>query len=263
SITTDGAFGAINAPVANVIGAITLPGGAKTISLLSANGGTMTIGGGPSPAINLTQIGNETINSAVPIRSIQVAMDAGVNLTAPSVGTFLVAGSLIDSTLDLTAPTAARVFDLRTLSVGRGIIDTTIHSAGNVAKISAQDMSGSTIFAGVASLPASQGLPAAPGDFASAATIASIVLARSSAQPSFSNSNIAAFNLGNLQLGNILMNNAGAHFGVAGHQVGTVVGTDLATRRSFTIKNATSAVATAAALQARGINPQDFEIILV
>ena len=263
SITTDGGFGAIEAPRTNLTNVLQLPAGARKISLLSADNGTISIGGGPLPILNLGQTSGETLNSAVPINAMRVALDCGIHLTAPSVNSFAIGGNLHDATITLTAPAAAGVYDLGNLSVTRGIVRTTVNSSGSIATISALYMNASTIEAGVGPLPPGQSLPAGPGDFTSTATIKTVSLATSPRQPSFSSSNIAAAQLINLTLGTIQLNNAGIPFGVAAHTLDTLSGTDLATGRSFRLKNVTSTAAAASALQARGINPQDFVVRII
>jgi len=263
SISTDGAFGAIVAPTTNLTGTLSLPGGARQVSLLSANNGSISIGAGPPPVLTLGQTNNETITSAVPINSMSVRLDAGVMLSAPSIGSLDVGGSLHDSIITLTAPFAAGAFNLgRVITMG-GITNTSIHSPGNIGPIDAMNILNSAIEAGVGALAAGQELPTAPSDFAAAASIQSVRLLPNIHQPSFANSVIVASQEGAMNLSNIQTANGGTPFGLAAEFIASLSGTDLTTRRSFKIAKITSSAVAAAALAAKQINPQDLVVRIV
>ena len=260
-ITTDGALAALNAPSTNLIGNLSIPGGARQLSLLSANNGSISIGGGASPVISLGQTNNETIASGAPITAMRVALDMGVTLTAPSIGMLSVGRSLHDSTITLTGAFSPAAFDLGALSVNRGMSNVTIRSSGNIGSVATLNLSNSDIYAGIGPLAAGQTLPAAPGDFVAPAMIRSVTLG--ALAPSFANSVIAAANEGNLNLGTIQTANGGLPFGLAAHQISALTGVVLTSRKSFRVVRITSTSAATAALAARGINPQDFVVRIV
>jgi hypothetical protein len=259
-ITTDAPIGSIDAPRANLTGAVSLAGGATLVSLLSANSGSISIGAGQLGSLLLGQTSNEAITSAVPIGTLQVTLDAGGNLTAPSIGKFFVGGSLHDATITLNAPFSTTGFDLGNLSVNRGITNVVLQSAGNIGPIKALSITGSSIEAGVGPLPPGQLLPAAPTDFVSPASIQSVSLQPPKNAPSFVNSVIAASSEGTLNLAGIESPNGGTAFGVAAHSITRLTGTDLASKRSFTLSNLTSAAQVTALLSAQRLNLQDFTI---
>ena len=259
-ITTDGALASLDAPSTNLTGTLSIPGGVRQVSLLSANNGSISIGSGQSPTLSLGQTNNERITSAAPIAAMRVQLDTGVTLTAPSIGTLSVGGSLHDSTITLTSPFNPAAFDLNSLSVARGISNVTIRSTGNVNSVVAMNLSNCDLYAGVGPLVAGQVLPASSGDFLAPAMIRSVTLGRGSRLPSFANSVIAAATEGNLNLGTIQTANGGVPFGLAAHDIAALAGADLTSRKSFRITRIASTSAAAAALAARGINPQDFVI---
>ena len=258
SITTDGAFGSIQAPRANLTGPLSIPGGARQISLLSANNGTITLGAGTRPSLSLQQMNNETINSAVPINQISVRLDAGVALTAPSLTAFSVGGSLLNSTIHLTATG----LDLTKLLVGRGITSSSILTAGGIGSVEAGNMLNSSIDADVALL-AGESLPSSATEFTASASIQSVSLRIDTRQPSFANSTIVAFQEGTMKLGTIQTANGGTPFGLGAHFIRILTGTDLSTHRAFTLSKITSTAAALSALAAQHINPQDFNVSIV
>lgn len=262
-ITTDGALAALDAPSTNLTGNLSIPGGVRQVSLLSANNGSISLGGGASPVISLGQTNNETITSGAPISSMRVALDMDVTMTATAIGTLTVGRSLHDSTLTLTGGFSPAALDLGALSAARGITNVTIRSSGNIGSVVALNLINSDIYAGVGPLAAGQTLPSAPSDFIAPAMIRSATLGSGSRVPSFANSVIAAAMEGNLNLGTIQTANGGVPFGVAAHQILALAGTDLASRRSFRLVRVASTSAATAALAARGINPQDFVVRIV
>ena len=263
SITTGGAFNSINAPSTNLTGTVSMPGGARQVSLQSANNGSITVGAGQPVRLALGQSNNETISSAAPIAALQVRLDLGAAVTAPSIRMLSVGGSLHDSTFMLTAPFAPGAFDLVALSAARGMVDVTVRSSGSINSIAAMDIIDSTIYAGIGPLAPGQQLPAAASDLVAPATIRAVRVGRKTNLPSFSNSVIAAGVEGNLDLGTIQMANGGRAFGPAAHSISVLLGTDLTTRRSFRLSGITSSPVAAAALAAKGINPQDFVVRIV
>ena len=264
SITTDAPIGVISAPTTNLTGPLSLPQGARQINLLSANGGSITIGDGGNGPVSLLlgQVSNETISSAVPISQLSVRQDAGMTLTAPSVGAFTVGRTLHDSTLTLTTPWAANVLDLANLNAMRGINNVVLASAGNIGAIAALEMTNDSIFAGVGPLAAGQVFPTA-ADFIATASIGSVRLGVPVLAPSMVNSVIAASTEGALTLGSIQTSNGGIPFGLAAHSIRTVSGTDRTHGQSFVLSNLNSPAAVTGQVAAKRLNLLDFMIQIV
>ena len=128
-------------------------------------------------------------------------------------------------------------------------------ASGNVGSVSAQSLSASTIYAGIADSVASNALPAGVGDFASQATIASV-----SVKASTAGSNVAAFNLGKLALGQVNTNNGGVPFGLAADKIAAVTGS-LSTGVRFSLKKLTSPADVAS--QTQGLDLGDARISLL
>lgn len=254
SISADSGLGSILARRTNVTGDVTLPGGVGQLALLSANGGTISIGAGRTPAIDVQQIGDEVVNSAAPIGQFRVRLDAGMTLTAPSLAGLTVGGSLINSRITLTA---AGTTDLNTASIGGDVRDSTLGAAGNIGSVAARSIINSVLQAGVA---AGVTLPTADADFIATASIGRVTLRVDSRRPSFANSVVAASQVGSLALGRVQTDNDAAPFGVAGRSIRSILGTDVTTGRPFRLVNVTGTAAATAALLAEKINPQDFVV---
>ena len=265
SITTDGAFGSVQLSSTNLTGTLSVPGGARTVSLLSANNGAITLGGTAASAttLSLGQTNNETIASSGTFDRLQVQLDAGIQLTAAAIGVMTVGGQLHDSLVTLSSPAVGASFALQTLTARGGILNSAVRSAGSIGVLSSAFIINSSIDAGVGPLPPGQGLPTAASDFALPAQIHSVTLGRSPTLPSFSNSIITAESLGNMTLGTIPTANGGVPFGLAAHSVTSVAGTDLTSHKDFRLINLTSPQALATQLAAKGLNLQDFVIRLL
>jgi hypothetical protein len=258
SITADSSLGAINAPRANLTGPLSLPANAKQINLLSANNSTIMFGGGPPVSLVLQQINNEVINSTAPISQFRVRLAAGITFTAPSISSVQVGGSLLNSTIPLTAAGV----DIGNLRVTAAIDSTSILTSGGIGSITAGNIVASAINVAVA-LPPGETLPSSSAQFTAAASINSVSLRVDTRRPSFANSTIVASRLGTLNLGTIQTANGGIAFGVGARFIRTLTGTDLTSHRSFRLSAVTSSASAAAALAAQRINPQDFNVQIV
>jgi peptidyl-prolyl cis-trans isomerase A (cyclophilin A) len=172
------------------------------------------------------------------VKSIRLMGASILSVTAGSVADFNVRGTLQSSMLTLTG--AGTV--LGKFVVSGALTNSTVNASGNIASILAGSMSGSQIYAGVASLPAGQTLPNSLSDFAAAASIGSVNLVAKKGATAFANSQIAAQHLGKLSLGAVQTSNSSQTFGVAGHTVAAVSGTDLKTKKKIALKNITQTV---------------------
>lgn len=258
SISSDAALGTIKASRANLTGPISLPGGTRQINLLSANDGTMTLGGVSPVSLAMQQIDNETINSTARLKQFHVRLDAGITLTAPAIGLLQVGGSLLNSSIHLNNAG----MDIARLLVTAAISSTSISTSGNIGAIVAGNIVGSAIDSGV-SLSPGEVLPGTAVEFIASTSIGSVALRVDTRRPSFAGSTIVASRLGALQLGTIQTVNSGIPFGLGSHFIRSVMGTDLTTHRSFRLSGVTSSASAAAALTAQHVNPRDFNVRIV
>lgn len=219
-----------------------LAGNAGTIQAGIVSGWTATIGG--------------------TVSTFAVSHDASASITAGAINTMNVHGTLSGSMISLINPPAAHSTDLGQLSVGGGILATTITSIGNIGSINAALMHDSQVYAGIVSLPAGQTLPQQTSDFSTSATIQSVSLRRS-ASASFANSDIAAYTIGNLALGSVQTANAGTAFGVGAHTLKTISLTDLTSGKTVHLGKVVSTAAFNSALAAKGISQQDFVVRII
>jgi len=261
SISADSVLGVINAPTTNLTGDVSLPAGIRQMNVASANNGTISLGGGPPAALVLGQTDHETIDSSSSIGQIRVSQDAGITLTAPSLASLYVGGSLHDSTLTLTAAYAAGVLDLGSANLVRGMSNVIIASAGNIGMIAALEMSNDAIDAGVGPLAAGQVFPGL-GDFVATASIRGVRLQQPLLAKSFTSSFIAAYQINSLALGAIQTSDSGAPFGVASHAIATLSGS-VPPAQSFLLRNLTSPATVAAQVSAMRLNLGDFAVEIV
>jgi hypothetical protein len=199
---------------------------------------------------------NGTFASVARIRFINSFQGS---LTVPSLNLLRVGGTM-SAALNLTAPS---VTDLGRLMVTGPILNSSIIAAGSIGPIHARALQRSIVFAGVGNVPQGQPLPVSATDFSSSATIQSITLRPTRKVIGFSGSDIAAANIGSLDLGNTRVSNGGIPFGVAAMQIGHLSVRDLTHRRTLTFSQLHDPAAIAAFVTAHGIQLDDFVIRLI
>lgn len=244
-LTVTGVAGARHALDALTAGAITA--------------GTWSISGNVRAIVAGSIAAGWSANVSGSVDNVNVSHDATIDFTAPSVGSLAVHGTLADSTITLTQPLTPFGFDLKNLFVGGAMVSSSVVSSGSINAVTAGRMQDSTVVAGLVS-PA---LPATTSDFANTAQIRSVTLRRSSASASFTGSDIAAYQIGNVILGAVDTANGGTPFGVAGHSLKSLTMTDQATNKSVHVLNLPTTAAFAALLASKGIAAGDFVVEIV
>lgn len=139
-------------------------------------------------------------------------------IAADSVKNLSIKGNLASSTVILDAPFAAKGKALGSLRVGGDITATTVSAVSNIGPVSAANVSGSAIAAGLATLSPPVALPSGAGAFTQAASIASFT------SRTYAGSNLAASNLGKVALGTLTTENGGRTFGIAADRIGAISG---------------------------------------
>lgn len=299
TISDDGSLGRIDGSRVRLTGGATIAGSASQVTLDSAVDCNVTVAGdgggaGGTLSLNITRADGLTLQSAEPVRRIDVGQwissdGTAAAINAPSIGTIDSTGSFAAGITTGSLPTlSARQVSggtwnitgrLGTVSVSRSttvqvnagsignitlggaLIGSTIRTTGDINTISATGMESSDVYAGVGPelLLAGQILPASAADLTGTASIGSISIRTTSAGASFVNSAIAASSTIRIaRLGTIQMGNNGVALGLAAREVNAVSGQDSLTRNNFAIKHPAASSTVAAILQGKGINPQDF-----
>jgi hypothetical protein len=160
--------------------------------------------------------------SSGPVTAIRVGGNESGNVIATTIGTFTVGGDLTD-TIAATSPFATGVNNLSLLRVGGAINNTIINSTGNIGTLIANRLVGSQVYANInPPVITANALPTQASD-AGAGHINLVRLgAGSNANPSFSNSKIAANTIGSEILGVVQNDNAGVSEGTAAVKFGSV-----------------------------------------
>ena len=140
------------------------------------------------------------------------------------------------------------------------LVNSVIHSGGNIRSLSARSMSGSQVYAGVATLPPGQTLPTA-ANLQSIAQIGKVTLKGATGLAAFSNSVIAADRIGSLVLSTIPGDNGGTPFGVAALRITSLSGT--VDGKPFRLSHLVSGADANAQLVAQGVTPGDFVVNLL
>ena len=143
-----------------------------------------------------------------------------LDLTADAVKTVIVSGDMIDASFDLQQAFARNTKALNRLAVTGTVADTDIRAIDNIGVVIAGQMTGSTVFAGVAD--GVTGLPGAP-DFTALdadgrqATIKSFTIKGGSGFAAdvdlLSSSFVAAGSIGRAKVRNLTTDNGGTSFG--------------------------------------------------
>lgn len=131
-----------------------------------------------------------------------------------------VKGDMTSSNLLLSGPGVS----LGRATVSGAITNSRIQATSGIGSVTANSINASTIYAGVNTDGGI--LPFSLTDFSDGPSeIKSVTVKSSGGAPSFVNSNIAARNVGRLNLGTIQVGNAGVPFGVAGDNIASISGT--------------------------------------
>ena len=240
-ITSNGSFNDIVAPNAILTDGVVITGSLTDLNVQRITGGPLTIGTGTSA-------------------EIRVANNASFDLTASAVKSIFVGGNLTSSSIVLARATQGSQLDLNSLTVHGTISTLRIDSRGSIGNIVADALAASTIFSGVGNLALGQVLPTTSNDFSNINKINSIRLAKVSGNASFSNSYVAAYNLGSIKIGNVLVSNLGAPFGLSAHRYNSLSFTAGASGKTLNINNITSQTQVTNAVSKAGVGLQDFQV---
>jgi hypothetical protein len=216
NILVTSSIGSILAKSSNVLGLITISGSLNNLALNYMAGVNLTVGAGTgSLALNLGQSVGTTITSAIPISSLTALafLSSGstpVNLSAPSVGKINIKGSFSSTTVQADS--------IGPVTVTGPISGVSLLATDSLGPIVAKGIANSIFFAGMASTLTT--FPTAAADFTNKS--ASIASVRTTTAAGFSNTLIAAWKIGAVNLGKITTNNGGTPFGVAGDQITSV-----------------------------------------
>lgn len=219
-VTVNGSLKSFTAKTADLAGNVNLTG---TLGKLTAhdthNAHTLTIGGSGAPvSLALNTASDLSINSASAIKSIKAAAWADSDntadtITAPALGSLSVKG-------DMAADIVVGV--LGKMSVGGAISGAVIRSSGDISSIRAGAMRDSAVYAGVRN--DLTGLPTATSDFTTDALIKSLSVSGKT-PGAFSNTVIAAQDLGKISLGTVATTNNGTPFGLGADRIASVSST--------------------------------------
>jgi hypothetical protein len=219
-VTVNGSLRSFTGKNADLLGNVNVTG---TLGKLTAhdthNARTLTIGGSAVPvSIALASANDLSVNSASPIKSIKAAAWLDTDNTADTISTPAL------SSLAVTGNMAADIVTglLGKVSVRGAITGATIRSNGDIASVRAGAIQDSAVYAGVRS--DLTGMPSAAGDFTGNAIIRSLSV--SGKNPgAFSDSVIAAADLGKVSLGSVTTTNGGTSFGLAADRIASVSST--------------------------------------
>jgi peptidyl-prolyl cis-trans isomerase A (cyclophilin A) len=206
----------------------------------SITGGTWTIGGSGG-AISGGSTNGWSTTFAGAVKTLTIAGNANGVITAGSIATFTVKGALNNSQVHLTGSGN----DLNKLAITGALSGSVINSIGGIGAITAAAFTNGEVYAGVGSLSDGLALPSVAADFAATASIGSIKL-----KSSFSNSDIAAANIGVLTLGTLQTAGNADPTGVVSQTIKSLTAT---ANKKFTLKNLNNASNVAMLLSSMGV----------
>jgi peptidyl-prolyl cis-trans isomerase A (cyclophilin A) len=298
-LTADSALKSISAKPTNLTGPLSVAGSVGKLDLGTVTNTTLTLGGAATDkpgAVTLGAVTGSSITSAAPLKSItatsfaagesgratisapalqsltakgdmaqnvsvagpiqkvSVSGNASTTIQADSIGSVAVKGTLSDSSIVSTRAFSASEKPIGKVTISGAATNSIIRAAGNITSVTAASFASTTIYAGVADSVNAVTLPAQASDFASAASIGSVTSKSTSAD-----ANIAASQLGKLNLGTVTTANNGTPFGVAADKItsvtATIGGTKANLKKLDNPQDATDQTAT--------LTLGDFKIILV
>lgn len=210
SVVDNGSMGKINARQDDLTGDLSVTGTLGSLFLASASGGhSITVGGvGGRLDLNVGTLTDESLVSAEMIHMIranQWTVSGGTRqqITSPFIQNINVRGAFDE---DVSAGNVGQ-FNVGALN------GSAIRVQSSIASVLAGSAADSEIFVNVT--PALTALPGSASDFASEAGLLKNVRVRGA----FSDTQIAAWNIGTATLNNLQPNNNGTTFGIAANQV--------------------------------------------
>ena len=197
------------------------------------------------------------------LAGLKVGKDFDGSLTAGSLGIGSIGGSMNGASMDFTNPFAANSWNLGSLKIANSINNSTITSSGNLGNINTMFTFGSKITAGV-DPSFSFGQPLSSSDYTSWSTIKSFVSdCKSHHLMHYGGSYVGAYFMNSVHLGNIVTDNFGAPFGLAGTRFDKFSFLD--NGKTISLTGITSTSVYNSGLQSNGLTPQqlgDFRVLL-
>ncbi|HEY2589224.1 MAG TPA: hypothetical protein VGI81_26000 [Tepidisphaeraceae bacterium] len=210
TIVDNGSMGTINAQQDDLTGDLSVTGGLNNLRLGSASGGhSITVGSGGRLNLRIPTLTDESLVSAEAIGTIHanqwtVSGSSRQQISAPSIQNLNVRGAFNE---DVNVSGTVGQFNVGSLS------SSAIRVQSSIASILAGSAADSEIFVNVT--PSLTTLPASASDFASEGGLLKNVRVRGA----FSDTQVAAWNIGTATLNNLQPNNNGTTFGIAANQV--------------------------------------------
>ena len=209
SVDVNGSLGSFNARQDTLTGSMTVTGSLGTLNLAAASGGnSITIGSGKHLNARVTTLTNESVISAEPIASFvasnwTISGTTRYQISAPSIQNLTVRGTFNN---DIAAGTVGHL-SVGTLNGSAVRVDTSI------AAITAASAVNSEIFVSIT--PSETALPSTASSFVTESGSLKTISVRGA----FSNTQIAAWDIGTVTLNDLQTSNNGTPFGIAANRV--------------------------------------------
>jgi hypothetical protein len=209
-VSVTNAIGTFTAKQVDLTGDMTVTGGLGKFAVANASNGTISIGSGNTLIATIGKLTNESLNSAEPIKSLIATQWATTGstrgtLSAPSIDSLRVRGDFNED---------VGVGVLTKFQTG-SITASAIRASTSIDTLTTGNATGSEIFAGVQSSVTA--MPVTAADFTTSASIKTINI-----RGTFSNSQIAGWNISSVNLRSIQTSNGGTVFGIAGNKIDSV-----------------------------------------
>jgi cyclophilin family peptidyl-prolyl cis-trans isomerase len=152
------------------------------------------------------------------IETLIVKGDLQGSVVGAVIGNMTVTGGAKDAVIETDANFNAADTQLVKLSIAGAVTGSTIVSSGNIGSITAKSLTASQIYAGASnSTIGGDVLPTTVDQLSADANIKSVSL--TAGKDTFSSSEIAAYTIGNVGLGQVTTDNGGTGFGVSAHTI--------------------------------------------
>jgi hypothetical protein len=204
AVMVNGSLNSLTASTGTLTGTTTISGALNQLHVAAASTGEIDIGSGGKLNATIGSLTDESLSSAEPITSIHASswtITASTRrvISASSIGSLVVRGTFNE---DVSADTIGKI-TVGTLS------SSAIRANLSIDNLTAATATASEIFAGIQ--PSLTTLPAGPNDFSSQTGLLKAITVRGA----FSNTQIAAWNIGNVRLNSVQTANNGTAFGIA------------------------------------------------
>jgi hypothetical protein len=214
-VIVNGSLKSVGSRTMDLTGHLTVSGSAGIVTFRNIDGATLDIASG-TVSFTAASVNDLILTSAAAIKALKVGQWLDTDgtpdvISTPSIGTASIKGAF---QADISTGTIGK------MTVGGEVANADVHADNSIAGLTVGSIKDSVVFAGASGTT----LPDSPDDFVNNAGAILAFAVRSRAAGAFSNTRVAAANMGRVALNSVATSNGGSTFGVAALRIKSISG---------------------------------------